>query len=123
MHTQGAGLPCGKSEWKRRRADAEARSGKTGLRNGQVGAAGVRQGEVLHTGAAHQHIAEADAGRRDGELRLHSGAAEGDRVGRIVSAVDEGDAARYAAGGRWGELHTKGAGLPRGKSDWKRQPA
>ena len=62
-------------------ADAEARSGKTSLRNGQVGAAGVGQGEVLHSVAAHQHIAEAQAGRRDGELRLHSGAAEGDGAG------------------------------------------
>src|SRR2546427_567873 len=123
MHAEGAGLPGRKSEWRRQPADAEAGSGKTALCNGQVGAAGVGQGEVLHSGAAHQHIAEAHAGRRDGELRLHAGAAEGDGAGRIGGVADEREAARHAAGGRWGELHAQGAGLPRGKSEWKGQPA
>src|SRR2546427_734575 len=123
LHTEGAGLPSRKSEWKAQPADAEASYGKTALCNGQVGAAGVGQGEVLHSGAAHQHIAEAHAGRHNGELRLHSGAAEGDGAGRIGGVADEREAARHAAGGRWGELHVKGAGLPRGKSEWKGQPA
>src|SRR5207244_5664125 len=113
----------GKSEWKAQPADAEASYGKTALFNGQVGAAGVGQGEVLHCGAAHQHIAEADAGRHNGELRLHSGAAEGDGAGRIGGVADERDAARRAASGRWGELHAEGAGLPRRKSEWQAQPS
>src|SRR2546422_10399744 len=55
--------------------------------------------------------------------RLHSGAAEGDGAGGIGGVADERDAARHAAGGRWGELHAQGAGLPGGKSERKRQPA
>src|SRR2546422_2427516 len=67
--------------------------------------------------------AEAHAGRRDGELRLHSGAAEGDGAGRIGGVADERDAARHDARGCWGELHAKGAGLPRRKDEWEAQPA
>src|SRR5437879_6916711 len=37
LHAQAAGLPRRKGEWKRRRADAEARSGNSALRNGQTG--------------------------------------------------------------------------------------
>src|SRR5437870_3644893 len=123
MHIQGAGLASMRSEQVAELDAGEVPFGKSALRNGQTGAAGVGQGEVLHSVAAHQHIAEAHAGRRDGELRLHSGAAEGDGTRRIGGVADEREAARHAAGGRWGELHTKGAGLPWRKSEWEGQPA
>src|SRR5207302_2027241 len=115
LHAQGAGLPRGKGRSEERRVGKEGRSGKTTLRYGQVGAAGVGQGEVLHSGGAHQHIAEAHGGRRDGELRRHSGDAEFSRDWSTDVGSSERDAARCAAGGRWGELHAQGAGLPRGK--------
>src|SRR2546426_430901 len=123
MHTKGAGLPRRKSEWEGQPADAEASSGKSALCNGQVGAAGVGQGEVLHSGGAHQHIAEAHAGGRNGELRLQDRKSVGEGKSVDVGGGRVIDAAGHAAGGRWGELYAQGAGLPRGKREWKRRPA
>src|SRR2546425_12936331 len=79
----GSGLPRRKREWKPQPADAEARSSNNSLRNGQVDATGVGQGEVLQAAAADHYIAEAGVGGRDGELRLHAGGAEGDGTRRI----------------------------------------
>src|SRR5205807_2324172 len=80
-------------------------------------------GEVLQAAAADHYIAEAGVGGRDGELRLHAVGTEGDGAGRIGGVADERDAARCAAGGRWCELHAKGAGLPSCKGEGGGQPA
>src|SRR2546427_301720 len=123
LYAKGDGLPGRKGEGETQPADAEARSSNNSLRNGQVDATGVGQGEVLQAAAADHYIAEAGVGGRDGELRLHAVGTEGDGAGRIGGVADERDAARCAAGGRWCELHAKGAGLPGCKGEGGGQPA
>src|SRR3989442_2147856 len=117
LYAKGDGLPGRKGEGETQPADAEARSSNNSLRNGQVDATGVGQGEVLQAAAADHYIAEAGVGGRDGELRLHAVGTEGDGARRIGCVADNRAAARCAACGRWCALHAKGAGLPCAKSE------
>src|SRR5207302_10695832 len=84
--------------------------------------AGISRGKLLRAGATDQRVAEAYPTRRASDLRLHAGGTEGDGAGRIGGVADEREAARHAAGGRWGELYAQGAGLPRRKREEGCQP-
>src|SRR3989442_11570603 len=64
LYAKGDGLPGRKGEGETQPADAEARSSNTSLRNGQVGAAGVGQGEVSQADTSDLHFPPAGVGGR-----------------------------------------------------------